>query len=131
VGALQPGYSTSRLKSSKLIGMSPSAASAPKKIPIDTPLRAEITLSFANPATLVRVLSPERRRVLEVAREKPRGVMQLARRLKRDRRAVSRDVDLLEKQGLIVDQPYDSNPGHGMLRVVRPVAARIKLVVTV
>jgi predicted transcriptional regulator len=110
---------------------SSSAARVRGNIPRDTPLRAEITLTFANPAQLVRVLSPERRRVLEVAREKPLGVAQLARRLNRDRRAVSRDVDVLEKHGLIVAQPYDSNPGHGMLRVVRPAAARIKLLVTV
>jgi predicted transcriptional regulator len=110
---------------------SPSAAGGRGNIPIDAPLPAEMTVIFTNPANLVRVLSPERRRVLEVAREKPLGVAQLARRLKRDRRAVSRDVDLLEKHGLIVAQPYDSNPGHGMLRVVRPAAAKIKLVVTV
>lgn len=107
------------------------AAAAPNKIPIDTPLRPEITLIFANPDSLVRVLSPARRRLLEVAREKPLGVAQLARRLKRDRRAVSRDVDVLEKHGLILNEPYSSNPGHGMLRMVRPAAAKIKLVVTV
>jgi DNA-binding transcriptional ArsR family regulator len=98
---------------------------------LDTPLPNEVTLTFKNPADVVRVLSPARRRILEVARERPLGLAQLARRLKRDPRAVGRDVNLLEKKGLTVDVGYHLNPGHGFRRVIRPAAKKIHLIVTV
>lgn len=94
------------------------------------PLAAEKTLQI-QPADLIRALTPKRLGVLRVAREEPMGVAQLARRLKRDTRAVSRDVDLLERLGLVIDTGYDKNPGHGFRRVVRPAARKITLVVTV
>jgi predicted transcriptional regulator len=104
--------------------------SAPKPGKLQTGLAPEITITIQNPADAERILSPARRRVLEAAREEPLGVMQLARRLKRDARAVSRDVDLLEKHK-VLNSGYEPNPGHGFRRVVRPAAARIRLVVTV
>jgi hypothetical protein len=42
-------------------------------------------------------------------------------------RAVSRDVALLERAGLLRTR-YESNPGHGRLKIVEPVAQEYKLV---
>ena len=61
-------------------------------------LPAEITMSFEDPADLVRVLSAERVRVMDAVRRKP----ELAARLKRDRKSVKRDVTLLQLFGLDV-----------------------------
>jgi predicted transcriptional regulator len=54
------------------------------------------------------------------------AVSDLATGLKRDVRAVSRDVVLLEKAGLLRTS-YRVNPGHGRLKIVEPVAREYKL----
>lgn len=93
-------------------------------------LRAEIRLTFEDPADLVRVLSTQRIRVLRTVRTQPSAVSDLAHILKRDRKAVSRDVKVLESHGLVrtYEQP---NPGHGLMRIVEPLAAKYQLVATI
>jgi len=81
-----------------------------------------ITISFADP-----MLSAERVRLLNRVKEEPLHLAGLAAELKRDVRAVSRDVSLLEKAGLLRTS-YKSNPGHGRLKIVEPVAQEYKLV---
>jgi len=50
--------------------------------------------------------------------------------LKRHRKSVSRDVKLLESLGLIRvhEQP---NPGHGLMKVVEPLAEKYQLMATI
>jgi predicted transcriptional regulator len=93
-------------------------------------LPSEITMTFEDPSDLVRVLSVERVRLLDAVRAKPAPVTELAVTLKRDRKAVRRDVSLLESFGLVKtrDEP---NPGHGRRRVVAPRAAKYQLVATI
>ncbi len=93
-------------------------------------LPAEIRLTFEDPADLMRVLSEQRIRVLLSVRTKPRPVSDLAITLKRDRKAVSRDVKILESFGLVRTHAQ-SNPGHGQMKVVEPLAARFQLVATI
>jgi predicted transcriptional regulator len=95
-------------------------------------LAAEMTISFENPSDIMQILSPQRIRVLEFARKK-RGataVSALASGLKRDPRAVSRDVELLEQFGLLRTR-YEANPGHGRRRIVEPCAEKYQLIATV
>jgi predicted transcriptional regulator len=87
----------------------------------------EITISFEDPAELLKVLSTERVRLLRQVKDGPQQVSALAAELKRDVRAVSRDVSVLEKTGLIRTR-YESNPGHGRLKLVEGVARRYRLV---
>jgi len=93
-------------------------------------LPAEMRLTFEDPADLVRVLSAQRIRVLLTVRSQPRAVSDLANVLGRDRKAVSRDVKVLESFGLVRthEQP---NPGHGLMRVVEPLAQQYQLVATI
>ena len=93
-------------------------------------LAPEITVSFESPDDMMRVLSPERIRLLRVARQKPSPISVLAAGLNRDTRAVSRDVDLLQHFGLLCSR-YERNPGHGKRRVVEPRAAKYRLVATI
>jgi predicted transcriptional regulator len=93
-------------------------------------LAPEVTVSFENANDIVSILSPQRIRVLELAKKGPKPVASLASGLKRDLRAVSRDVDLLERFGLLRSR-YEINPGHGKRRIVEPRAARYWLVATV
>jgi predicted transcriptional regulator len=93
-------------------------------------LAAEVTISFENPSDIMQILSPQRIRVLEFAKKGARPVSSLASGLKRDPRAVSRDVELLEQFGLLRTR-YEANPGHGRRRIVEPCAEKYQLVATV
>ena len=93
-------------------------------------LPSEITMTFEDHSDLLRVLSAQRVRVLHAVRARPTPVSELAGTLRRDRKAVRRDVSLLESFGLVKtrDEP---NPGHGRRRVVEPSAAKYQLVATI
>jgi len=93
-------------------------------------LLPEMTVSFENANDILSILSPQRIRVLEFAKKGPKPVASLASGLNRDLRAVSRDVDLLERFGLLRSR-YETNPGHGKRRIVEPRAARYQLIATV
>ena len=94
-------------------------------------LAPEIRLTFEDPADLLRVLSVERLRVLHTIRTKTKPTISgLAIILKRDRRAVSRDVKLLEGLGLLRTR-NEANPGHGAMTVVEPLADKYRLEATV
>jgi predicted transcriptional regulator len=67
---------------------------------------------------------------LEFAKKGARPVSDLASGLKRDTRAVSRDVELLEQFGLLRTR-YEANPGHGRRRIVEPCAEKYQLIATV
>ena len=89
-------------------------------------LEPEIVISFEDPADMLRVLSAERVRLLRLAKKRPMAVSELAGGLKRDTRAVSRDVDLLEEFGLLRSS-YEPNPGHGKRRIVHSRASTYQL----
>jgi len=89
-------------------------------------LAPEVTVLFENASDMIRVLSAERIRLLRKAREKAIPVSDLAADLKRDTRAVGRDVDLLERFGLLRTR-FETNPGHGRRRIVEPWGAKYRL----
>jgi len=93
-------------------------------------LAAEMTITFENPSDILQILSPQRIRVLEFARRGAKPVSTLASGLKRDTRAVSRDVELLEQFGLLRTR-YETNPGHGKRRIVEPRAEKYQLIASV
>jgi predicted transcriptional regulator len=88
-----------------------------------------ITLSFEDPQRMFTVLSEARRRLMaEVIRE-PKTISELSSSLHRNRSAITKDVSLLESMGLVTSQRL-VNPGHGIQKVVRSVAAKIEMVAT-
>jgi predicted transcriptional regulator len=93
-------------------------------------LPSQITMTFEDPSDLIRVLSAGRVRVLHAVRAKPAPVSELAATLRRDRKAVRRDVSLLESFGLVSTRE-EPNPGHGRRRVIEPCAAKYQLVATI
>jgi len=98
-----------------------------KKLDRGETLPPGITITFEAPEDLLEVLTSERVRLLRRVKEKSLQISVLATGLKRDVRAVSRDVSLLEKAGLLRTS-YQSNPGHGRLKMVESVAQEYKLV---
>jgi predicted transcriptional regulator len=102
----------------------------PRKLDCGEDLPPEITMTFEDPAGLLRVLSAERVRVIRAVREKPAAVSELAATLRRDRKAVKRDGTVLESFGL-VNARDEINPGHGRRRIIEPLAAKYQLVATI
>jgi predicted transcriptional regulator len=86
----------------------------------------EISITFEDPLELLNVLTAERVRLLRWAKAGSQPIAELASGLKRDVRAVSRDVVRLEKAGLLRTS-YRVNPGHGRCKVVEPVAREYSL----
>ena len=89
----------------------------------------KVTLSFEDPQKMFTVLSEARRRLMVEVMREPKTISELSLRLHRNRSAVTKDVGLLERLGLIVSQ-RQANPGHGIQKIVRSVAPRIEMVAT-
>lgn len=88
-----------------------------------------VTLSFEDPQRMFTILSEARRRLMaEVIRE-PKTISELSSSLHRNRSAITKDVSLLESMGLVTSQ-RQVNPGHGIQKIVRSVAAKIEMVAT-
>ena len=101
-----------------------------KKLDAGHPIDAAIIVNFAKAEDMAQCLSAERLRLLrEVKSRRSIAVGDLAAKLKRNRRAVDRDLGLLEGAGLL-KLSYRSNPGHGRLRLVSPVARQYTLTAT-
>ena len=93
-------------------------------------LPTDLRVTFEDPADLMRALSAQRVKVLQVVKRSPRPtVTKLANMLKRDRKSVTRDIVVLEKLGLIRTRT-EANPGHGVVKVVEPLAERYHLTAT-
>lgn len=88
-----------------------------------------ITLSFEDPQRMFAVLSQARCRLMQEVLHEPRSINELTLRLRRNRSAITKDVGLLERMGLVVSQ-RQSNPGHGIQKTIRAVAPRIEMVAT-
>ncbi len=89
----------------------------------------KVTLSFEDPQRMFTVLSEARRRLMLEVMHEARSINELSHRLHRNRSAITKDVGLLEKLGLIVSE-RQANPGHGIQKVVRSVAPKIEMVAT-
>ena len=83
-------------------------------------------VAFEDVESLLHVLTAKRVLLLRELRETPASIGDLAKRLKRDRSAVTRDVQLLEGCGVVqvTEKPL---PGHGRMKWVSPVARDIRL----
>lgn len=101
-----------------------------RKLDRKEPIAPEMIVTFEDASNMVRVLSAERVRLLRMAKKRPTAIKELAAGLHRDQRAVSRDIDLLERFGLVRTRLED-NPGHGKRKIVEPRAAKYQLVANI
>ena len=93
------------------------------------PFENKITLAFEDPQRMFLVLSEARRRLMLEVMHEAKSINELSQSLHRNRSAITKDVGLLEKVGLLVSQRL-ANPGHGIQKVVRSVAPKIEMVAT-
>jgi len=89
-------------------------------------LPEEHTISFEDPADLLRLLTASRLDVLRAVKSEPGSITVIADRLHRDRSAVKRDVDQLALAGMVTIQSKVL-PGHGRMKEVRAVARTFRL----
>lgn len=104
------------------------AKDAARKADRGEAFEGKLTLSFEDPQRMFTVLSEARRRLMLEVMHEPRTINELSIRLHRNRSAVTKDVGLLEKMGLLVSQRQANPAGHGIQKVVRSVAPKIELV---
>jgi predicted transcriptional regulator len=92
----------------------------------EKPIPASRIVAFDDIESLLHVLTGKRVLLLRQVKETPSSIGELARRLKRDRSAVTRDVQVLERFGVlqVSERPL---PGHGRQKWVAPVARDIHL----
>jgi predicted transcriptional regulator len=97
-----------------------------KKLSQGKKIKPELSITFDDPLKMATAITPERIRVCYSVRQKPLSVSELATKLRRDRKAVSRDVTVLEDLGLVKTH-LQSNPGHGRVRIVEAAAKKFDL----
>ena len=82
------------------------------------PIPEERTVSFEDPADLLRLLTARRLDVFRSVKGEPGSITVIAGRLHRDRSAVKRDVDQLAQVGLVTIETK-TLPGHGQMKEIR------------
>ena len=86
----------------------------------------ERTVSFEDPADLLRLLTASRLDVFRSVKSEPGSITVIAGRLHRDRSAVKRDVDQLAQAGLVTIETK-TLPGHGQMKEIRASADIFRL----
>jgi predicted transcriptional regulator len=83
-------------------------------------------VAFEDVESLLHVLTEKRVLLLRQVHQTPTSISVLAKKLKRDRSAVTRDVQVLERFGVIqvTEKPF---PGHGRQKWITPLAGEIHL----
>ena len=94
------------------------------------PMPKERTVSFEDPADLLRLLTASRLEVFRSVKGEPGSITVIAGRLQRDRSAVKRDVDQLAQVGLVTIETKPL-PGHGHMKEIRAAAGIFRLEATV
>ncbi len=107
-------------------GYAKRAAARARKLDRRESVRPEITITFDNPLAMAEVLTPERLRLLQQVRTRVASITALAACLGRDPKSVRRDVQKLERAGVLRTREQ-INPGHGRAKVVEPVAREYRL----
>jgi len=90
------------------------------------PVPEERTVSFEDPADLLRLLSASRLELFRSVKGEPGSITAVAGRLHRDRSAVKRDVDQLAQVGLLTIETK-TLPGHGLMKEIRAAAGIFRL----
>ncbi len=83
-------------------------------------------VAFEDAESLLSVLTEKRVTLLKQVKETPGSITVLAGKLGRDRSAVTRDVQLLERFG-VIQVTEKALPGHGRQKWISPVARAIQL----
>jgi predicted transcriptional regulator len=90
------------------------------------PIPPSRIVAFEDVESLLHVLTEKRVLLLKQVKETPASITVLARKLKRDRSAVVRDIQLLERFG-VIQVSERVLPGHGKQKWIAPAGREILL----
>ncbi len=90
------------------------------------PIKPSHTLTFANPKEMLHFLSDKKIELINLIRNHPDSITNIAYATKRNRSAVYRDICEMKKFGL-VHIHEEINAGHGRHKIVELVANKLKL----
>lgn len=91
-----------------------------------TPIPYSVTIRAHKFADFLETLTPKRFELLRLSRAGNRSIAELAVAARRDPSAVSKDIAKLVDLGL-VSVVVETNAGHGVKKIVRPVAENIEI----
>ncbi len=95
------------------------------------PIPESQAITFESVEELLDYLTPKRVALFEAIKsaDEPGSITSMAERVGRDRAAVKRDIDALQRLGIVdvMDVPL---PGHGRQKLVRPIAKKVILTAT-
>ena len=97
-----------------------------KAADLGQPIPEETIISFEDPADVTKLMTTARLALFRTVKECPGSITQISIRLRRDRSAVKRDIDELERAGLVMVSTKVL-PGHGRMKEVSAVATRFSL----
>ena len=97
-----------------------------KAADLGQPIPEESIISFEDPADVTKLITSARLALFRVVKECPGSITEISARLHRDRSAVKRDIDELEKAGLLLVSTK-TLPGHGRMKEVRAAASQFNL----
>ena len=115
------------IRTDQVEGFFARARKAAQKADLGESFKKSATFLFEDPQEMFMVLSQARRRLMLEVMDEPKTITQLTAKLHRERSAITKDIGLLEKLGLLVSQKR-SNPGHGVEKLVRAVAPKIEMI---
>lgn len=84
------------------------------------------TLIFENPIEMLHFLSTAKITLINRIRQRPDTIKNLAKDIHRKESSVSRDINELERVGLVRSHKV-TNPGHGIHRIIELTASELKL----
>jgi predicted transcriptional regulator len=117
------------VRTGDIAGFFSRAKDAARKADLGKAFDSKVTLSFEDPQRMFMVLSESRRRLMQEILDEPKTINDLTHRLHRNRSAITKDIGMLEKMGLIVSS-RQTNPGHGIQKMVQAIAPKIEMVAT-
>ena len=97
-----------------------------KAADLGQPIPEESIISFEDPADVTKLITTARLALFRAIKECPGSITQIFERLRRDRSAVKRDIDELERAGLLLVSTK-ALPGHGRMKEVRAAASQFNL----
>ncbi|MGV0953845.1 MAG: MarR family transcriptional regulator [Fluviibacter sp.] len=97
-----------------------------KAADLGQPILEETIISFEDPADVTKLITTARLALFRAVKECPGSITQISTRLRRDRSAVKRDIDELERAGLVMVSTKVL-PGHGRMKEVSAVATHFNL----
>lgn len=90
------------------------------------PIPPSYTLVFEDPSEMLHFLTESKLHLINVIRDHPGSITEIANQANRNRDSVSRDINEMAKFGIV--RIHDEiNPGHGRHKIVEITASKLRL----